>query len=258
MKIFFSVFIGLFLLSGLSVQAQDSRADQLFEQARLESKEDIAKGRVLYEASALAYLEDAGDSYIGRGVALYNAGNAFAMAGTPGQAILALRKAQRHLPELEYLNDNLNQLRNLVGTRVEEPVTGLWSRVMAWDKTSWGIRLAYIALAYLVLWGFLLNGLWKGQRIHRGLTSALIVILFALSLSVFLDVLDWQKANEGVVVVRTVEARKGDGYGYHAAFQMPLREGAEFTVIETRGEWLRVALSEDSTCWLPIQAVELF
>lgn len=252
------ILLALLLASISPAQAQESRGDALFEQARLESKDDIAKGRVLYEASALAYLEDAGESYIGRGVALYNAGNAFAMAGAPGQAILSLRKAQRHLPELEYLNDNLNQLRNLVGTRLEEPATGLWSRIMAWDKASWGVRLAYIALAYLVLWGLFLNGLWKGQRVHRGLSVSLITIIFAISLSVLLDVLDWNKSNEGVVVVRTVEARKGDGYGYHAAFQNPLREGVEFTVLETRGEWLRVALSEDNSCWLPIQAVELF
>ena len=258
MNIFSVLTILLLILGGFSAQAQNNRGDQLFEQGRVESKTDIAKGRVHYEAAALAYLEDAEDSSLGRGVALYNAGNAFAMAGNPGQAILSFRKAQRHLPELEYLNDNLNQLRNLVGTRLEVPVPSLWLRVMAWDRTSWGVRLAYIALAYLFLWGLLLRRLWRGQSLHRGVASGLIFIIGALSLSLLLDVLDWKKANEGVVVVRSVEARKGDGYGYHAAFQNPLREGVEFSVLETRGDWLRVALSEDSTCWLPIQAVELF
>ena len=49
----------------------------------------------------------------------------------------------------------------------------------------------------------------KGSAHTADSHLALIVILFALSLSVLLDVMDWQKANEGVVVVRTVEARKG-------------------------------------------------
>jgi len=241
-----------------SAQADVERADQLFEEARSVIKEDISKGRVLYEAAALEYLSEANQSYIGRGVALYNAGNAFAMAGIPGRAVIAYRKAQRYLPELEYLNDNLNQVRNLVGSEVKEPATGLWSKIMAWDKSSWGLRLAYLALAYFAFWALLIRGLWTDRHMHRGLGAAAMIAISALSISILSDIADWQKANEGVVVVRTVDARKGEGYGYHAAFQSPLREGTEFKVLETRGEWLRVTLSEDSTCWLPIQAVELF
>ena len=100
MKIISTLITALLLATVLPVQAQDSRADHLFEQARLETKEDIAKGRVLYEASALAYIEDAGDSYIGRGVALYNAGNAFAMAGTPDKPSLPYAKPSATFPSL--------------------------------------------------------------------------------------------------------------------------------------------------------------
>jgi hypothetical protein len=247
------------LFAGITAKANLASADERFAQAREAMATDLARGRALYETAALDYLSAVTPAGPERGVALYNAGNAFALSGQPGPAIACYRRAARDLPGNPFLADNLAQVRSQAGT-VERTsgAAGLLHRLMGWHHQHWGLRLGILATLYLLGWGLLLRRQWQGGQLPRGPIIAAGLLILLLSGSLLHTLLDRDNANEGVVIVRSVEGRKGDGYGYESAFLTPLSSGAEFAIEETRGLWLRVALTDGSACWLPREAVDLF
>lgn len=247
------------LLSAVRAESTAASGAALFEEARKVSESDLGRGRAGYEAAALAYLEEAGRSHIQQGMAQYNAGNAFALAGRPGRAIAAYRRAQRDLPGMSYLDDNLAHVRNLAGTPLSPPnKLRLRQQLMCWHQAHWGLRLGGLALSYLLLWGLLLSCQWRGKPGPRRIILSLSLLCLILAGSLLHHLIDTLHRNEGVVVVARVEARKGDGYGYQPAFLAPLRAGSEFKLIQTKGAWLLVSLGDGSHGWLPEEAVELF
>ena len=51
--------------------------------------------------------------------------------------------------------------------------------------------------------------------------------------------------------------RMGNNEAYQPAFSMPLHAGTEFVLLETRGDWVRVALQTGDTGWLPADTIGL-
>ena len=56
---------------------------------------------------------------------------------------------------------------------------------------------------------------------------------------------------EGVIITDSVEARKGPAYAYAPAFVQALHDGLEFKLIEERGEWMQIELTDERRCWIP-------
>ena len=54
---------------------------------------------------------------------------------------------------------------------------------------------------------------------------------------------------------KRVAARKGNGKMYEPAFDRPLKEGAEFVVVESRGDWINVRFSGVGEGWVPREDV---
>ncbi len=54
----------------------------------------------------------------------------------------------------------------------------------------------------------------------------------------------------GVIVAREAAVRKDNGDSYALQLAQPLRSGTEFTVLETRGVWLRVRLENGAQGWI--------
>ncbi|MFV1994560.1 MAG: hypothetical protein ACC661_03910, partial [Verrucomicrobiales bacterium] len=61
----------------------------------------------------------------------------------------------------------------------------------------------------------------------------------------------------GVVVASEVSARQGDGYIYQPALTNVLHSGAEFAMIERRGDWLYARFDNGEQGWLPLESVAL-
>jgi len=244
----------------LGAYAADSSksADTLFKEARTMMESDIGQGRTLYEAAALAYLAEADSSCIKRGISRYNAGNAFAMAGDSGRAILAYRRAQRDLPGTRYLADNLTHVRSMSGTSLPLSTHNIIiQKATSWHRWHWGLRLGCVTATYILFWAFLIIKQWGYSPSLRWAFISLPLLFLIFSGSILCSVLDWKKGDEGVIVVRNVVARKGDGYAYQPAFMTPLQVGTEFTKKEQRDNWILIELIDDSTCWVPVTATEL-
>ena len=77
--------------------------------------------------------------------------------------------------------------------------------------------------------------------------SAMVLALSAVILSMRLS----SSCIEGVIITDSVEARKGPAYAYAPAFVQALHDGLEFKLIEERGGWIQIELTDRRRCWIP-------
>ena len=170
------------------------------------------------------------------GAVYYNLGNAWFRAGEFGRAILNYRKARPYRPRDPYLDANLQQALASAPGRLPDPPNLWWSHVLFW--TDWfsapaKVRLASSSLglsAVLLVLAIVLR--------RKSLITAMSVVLalgVALSIECLLN--DPAQASRAVIVKETT-ARKGTGKDYEPAFDQPLRDGAEFTVLSETGDWV--------------------
>jgi hypothetical protein len=68
-------------------------------------------------------------------------------------------------------------------------------------------------------------------------SAALVIVAAVLSLDASLAYADVNWSRHGVVTRETI-ARKGIGRDYEPAFDQPLKDGAEFTVLAETGDWI--------------------
>ena len=198
---------------------------------------DAAKTPQDYEAAA-AFLESLLADGFRNGAVYYNLGNAYFRAGEYGRAIAAYRKAKAYRPRDPYLEANLRQALSVAPGRVLEPPPPWWTHVLFWS--GW---LSFPEKAYAAFVGFLLAALaasaaliLRRPRVHWA--SAILALCAAvLSLDAGLAHADVSWSRHAVVTSETI-ARKGIGKDYEPAFDQPLKDGAEFTILSENGDWV--------------------
>jgi len=224
-----------FVLPGLAFAAEPGARQRTFIRA-LEVF-DAAKTPREYRESA-ALLESLLADGFRSGAVYYNLGNAYYRAGEYGRAIAAYRKAKPYRPRDPYLEANLRHALSVAPGRLPEPPPAWWRHVLFWS--GW---LSFPEKAYGAFAAFLLAALAACAalvlRPGRGywISAALLVTGAILSLDAALAYSDVAGARYGVVTSETI-ARKGIGKDYEPAFDQPLKDGAEFTVLSENGDWI--------------------
>ncbi|UCF85035.1 MAG: hypothetical protein JSV50_05220, partial [Desulfobacteraceae bacterium] len=61
----------------------------------------------------------------------------------------------------------------------------------------------------------------------------------------------------GVITIKEVVARQGDGQNYASSFKEPLHEGTEFDLLESRPGWFYIELTDNSNAWIPQISADL-
>jgi tetratricopeptide (TPR) repeat protein len=197
---------------------------------------DAAKAPADYRASA-ALLESLLADGFRNGAVYYNLGNAYFRAGEYGRAIAAYRKAKPYRPRDPYLEANLRQALSVAPGHLPEPPPPWWSHVLFWS--GW---LSFPEKAYGAFAGCLLAALTACAALllrrprAYGIVAALILIAAVLGLDAGLTYAEIAGSRHGVVTHETI-ARKGIGKDYEPAFDQPLKDGAEFTVLSENGDW---------------------
>jgi tetratricopeptide (TPR) repeat protein len=198
---------------------------------------DGAKTPSDYHESA-ALLESLLADGFRNGAVYYNLGNAYFRTGEYGRSIAAYRKAKPYRPRDPYLEANLRQALSVAPGRLPEPPAPWWRHVLFWS--SW---LSFPEKAYASFAGFLLAALAAcgALLLHRPrvywIGAALVIIAIVLSLDAGLAYVGIAWSRHGVVTRETI-ARKGIGKDYEPAFDQPLKDGAEFTVLSENGDWI--------------------
>ncbi len=222
-------------LAGGSFAAQAGLRERTFLRA-LEVF-DAAKTPEDYRQSA-ALLQSLLSGGLRNGAVYYNLGNAYFRAGDYGRAIAAYRAAKLYRPRDPYLEANLRQALSLAPGRLPEPPTPWWRHVLFWS--AW---LSLPEKAYASFVGYLLAALLactalmiRRPRVYWT-SVALIVVAAVLSVDAALAFADVADSRHGVVTSETI-ARKGIGKDYEPAFDQPLKDGAEFTILSESGDWI--------------------
>ena len=198
---------------------------------------DAAKTPGDYRESA-ALLESLLADGFRNGAVYYNLGNAYFRSKEYGRSIAAYRKAKPYRPRDPYLEANLRQALSIAPGRLPEPPRPWWTHVLFWS--GW---LSFPEKVYAAFAGFLLAALaacaallLRRQRMYW-IGAILVIVAVVLSLDAGLDYAGVAWSRHGVVTHETI-ARKGIGKDYEPAFDQPLKDGAEFTVLSENGDWI--------------------
>ncbi|MGD9158068.1 MAG: tetratricopeptide repeat protein [Desulfobacteraceae bacterium] len=235
-----------------------SQAKELFRQANSKSI-NTDEAMSLYKKSAMRYERIIKEGSIENGMIYYNLGNIYFRMNDIGRAILNYRRAEQYMPNDTNLRQNLKYAREKRIDKVEEKQeTKVLKTLFFWHyDISVKTRIMLFTIFFAIVWisaGFRLF-FKKPFLFWCTLVSALISVL--LSGSLVTEEFILKKTRPGVILSTETTARKGNSETYEPSFKEPLHAGTEFTLIEDRGDWYHVELSDSRTCWVSSGDVEL-
>lgn len=235
-----------------------AEANELFDQANAQALTNPADAQELYEKSILKYqflVDEGGVESPGLHA---NLGNAYFLSGDHGRAVLNYQRALRLDPLQADASHNLQYVRTL--TIDELPSTQTQKILQAlsfWHRWSFTTRISLFALAHITLWILLASLFYRRSRWRYASIAATTLVSAVFAVSLWVSYQGWDNPVDGVVTDREVVARQGNGYIYDNAYSSSLHAGAEFSLIEQRGDWYHARLLDGTTCWLPIKSTEL-
>lgn len=234
-----------------------AQGKELFREAN-ETK-DLDSARDLYQKAALRFERIAKEGGIHNGKLFYNLGNIYFKMSDIGQAILNYRRAQFYIPNDPNLIHNLNYARLRRQDRIEEPQKARVLKILFfwhYDLSSRTRTLLFASFFCLFWAGTTVRLFIRRPFIHGWMGgAAALSLLFLASLLVEASV--QRRTRPGVIIQSEVIARQGDSETYEPSFKEPLHAGAEFVLVERRGDWVQIELADTRRCWCPAQAVGL-
>jgi tetratricopeptide (TPR) repeat protein len=257
LTVVFLTLIGLFAVNQTLLLAKSSAT----------ASDTMLTANQLYEAGQFAQAAQGYQQLVDQGYAdsalFYNLGNAYFKQGDHGRAILYYRRAEQLAPRDPDVAANLELARAQTVDQLEATDgEGFFSRltqfVQGWLTLN---ELATITLGVWFLFAFLLivfSGSKTGSAWRKGLQYGLVVTSLALAVGIFALASCLYAENnhsEGLVVASEVNVTSGPGSQYVTEFT--LHNGAEVNLVETRGNWVRLALpGGELQGWAPASAVE--
>lgn len=254
---FFILFIIISLQSFASVETDFAKVNENFFEANRQSLENPQMAQDLYQKAILQYeflVKENQSSAI-----FYNLGNCYFRTGDNGRAILNYQKASKLDPLNKDINHNLNYVRTMVADEFKEsPLDKVIGSIFVWSKLPINLQLVILILT---LSGFLII---KSRQLYGKSTGSNKIAYIAVTIaglfliSSFITINKLSEDFDGVIIAQEVTARQGDGLIYEPAFTGKLHNGTEFEVLEDRGEWLHIALPDDTKCWIQTNKIALF
>ncbi len=226
---------------------------QEFDAGNAVYRSDRKEAASHYEKAAALMRRIVEDHHIVNGKLLYNIGNAYLLSGKTGMAILFYKCASYLMPRNPQLQHNLETARRRCREKAAPPSLNRAARLLLFWHYDFPARLKLPVGIFLLNTGILLSLLLMWRSIPYAETARWIMLSAAMVLigSSLLELHERRHTVEGVIVAREVIARKGDSLSYSPAFEQPLCEGVEFTLLEERRGWLHIQLADGKTCWVP-------
>jgi hypothetical protein len=221
-------------------------AERTFSQAK--SPDDYLK--------AAAMCQEILDRGYVSGPVLYNQGNAFMRAGQRGRAIAAYRQARRYMGPDPFLEANLAYA---VGNQSPARRRPLMEYILFWqDWISYPAKFQLAGCGVGITLALAVGAIFVRRR---WLTRVMLAGLAISLLLIFSAAYDWQRYGgtvRGVIVQKQAVVRKGNADTYEPALTTALEEGAEFELVERRGDWILIRLAGDQEGWIPDTAAVLY
>jgi len=189
--------------------------------------------------------------------ALYtNIGTSALQAENLGDAVLAFRRALALDPDHPQALKNLQQSRTLLPKWLPRPTEeGLLDSFFSWHKSmAAGERAGFAALFFLLsAVGFAVSIRWRLVLVRN--LSFLPLLLWLVLLGSYIVEINAKSGREAVITVNDTVARVSDSVNSPQRFSQPLPAGAEVQVLEVRGDWARVSLSNGRDAWVGIRSL---
>jgi len=182
--------------------------------------------------------------------ALYNAANAYALAGKPGLAVLYYERAKLLAPGDPDIDANLRHVRETSGL---PPVPG--SRLDSVTRLVSPTALSWMGVLGLLIVGFSMLAR-EVYRAHRGkLLIASIVGVCLLGLTLSSSVAIWPTVHQAVVVGHSVPVRVSPVLTEESVFVLP--EAETVTVRDEHDGFVLIKNQAGRTGWAPSANVAL-
>ena len=220
----------------------------------------------LYENGRYAEATQAYEQLIAQGLAnsavYYNLGNAYMQQGEIGRAILNYKRAQALAPRDADIAANLALARAQTVDRfdggVPDDLVGIFNTAVQANLTFNQLALLALGLWFALGMGIIVYRQMRGGRGKTAVALALFLtgILFVVSaFSLGSRIYEANTFPPAVIVAEQVDVTNGPGEQY--TVQFTLHDGAEIGLLETRGQWAKLALpGGETTGWVPASAVE--
>ena len=238
------------MLISIESWARSDDAFQLF----LEANQAYEKGD--YQTAANLY-EEVLNSGIQSGMILYNLGNCCTRLGQIGKALLFYRRAERLIPRDSDLKFNLGYVLDQRKDKIESKNRLPFARVFFFWYYWLSIRelLFAFVLANILLWMASLILLFKPVALLRWVRILSLCLFLIFGASFGIKAYAQEAIDQGVVTVAEATVRSGNGPNHSALFV--LHEGAEFSVSEETGGWMKIRLADGKIGWIASPAVRI-
>jgi tetratricopeptide (TPR) repeat protein len=178
-----------------------------------------------------------------------NLGNSHLRTGQLGPAVAAYLRAHELLPRDADVRANLDFARKSTRDAVDPtPSAAVLRTLFFWHFSLSPIELIQATVVTnLLVWALLAARLFRrdSELLRWGAIGAGVVVL-ALGTSLAIRTAVPRK----VAVVQKAEVEVHSGTGRDTVVQFKLHAGTETRWLETRGEWLRIALPDDKQGWV--------
>jgi tetratricopeptide (TPR) repeat protein len=263
-------FLSIVFISTLNVFADSSldqkeianlfrQGNELFHQANIIELQNPAKAQDLYHQSAMQLERIINKGGVHNGKLYYNLGNTYFKMHDLGRAILNYRYAEVLMPDDPNLRQNLEYARSKCLDRIpEKQEKKVLQTLFFWHYDfSTRTRTILFGIFFFVFWILVSARLFiKKLTLNWPLISSGGLALILVG-SLTLEIWNQSRNISGVILASEVTARKGDSETYQSSFNEPLHAGTEFDLLENRGEWYHVELSDGRSCWVPAKTVGL-
>lgn len=222
-------------LQSLEASTHWESAESNFQQAQQNNDAQVyAQSALEFEAAAKANQRPTS--------AWYNAGNAWFQAGELGRSIAAYRQAKALAPWDSNIQQNLTAARTLVANDVTLQQNKWEELPLVTLKTS-TLLLALVCVGLLLAFYR-----FRTRRLLKPTITCAVLLLISLGAT---TVKSLQQQPAGVISSNQVIGKKGPSYAYANAFDTTLKDGLEFTLLESRENWHRIQLQDKRQCWIP-------
>ncbi len=228
--------LALLSLLGFFCASLDVRAAEDFSKAFEAANQLYGQGKYSDAASAYETLIQSGSV---SPTLYFNLGNARFKAAQVGQAIAAYRRAEQLSPRDPDIRANLQFARNQVQGPTLPP--GRWDRwltsltVNEWTTfTAVAIWLWLLTLALQQMRPALKSSL-KNLALGGGAAAAVLGIFLAAA---------WSAATQPTAIVTAQDAALRNGPLEAAQSVIPLHDGAELPVLDTKDNWLQLGIGQ--------------
>lgn len=226
--------------------------------------ETLVNANQLYEKGNFAEAAQLYEQLSSQGVAdstlYYNLGNAYYKQGDLGRAILNYTRAARLAPRDSDVQANLTLARSRVVDKYSSGAESLTATLV--NLTAGWLTLNELAGLALLLWWLVCLLLLLARRLvsqnHflwlRPVTW--IIGLLWLGTLATLGATLYQTGSHPPAIVVAEEVKVASGPGERYVTEFTLHAGAEVSLLEQRGDWVRIALPGDQLQgWAPQQTV---